>query len=241
MTANGHQRLSVVVDNTRNSIQVWQDRVRDSSLTALLVLEICAIFLAAPLAAKGLPIARAVADGLVLAVLAMVVMLSHRWGAIVLILLGLAAVAASLLPSTGWPPALAVALRRGGDILAFSALTWVVGHAVYAPGRITFQRLQGAVVLYLSLATIFASFYALIWELNPAAFTNVVAPVGGPQEVACMLYFGLTTLTTTGYGDIAAVDPFARALANLEALIGQFYFAMTVTRLVTLKLEDRRR
>ena len=70
-------------------------------MTALLVLELCAIFLAAPLAAKGLPIARAVADGLVLAVLAIMVMLSHRWGPIVLILLGLAAIAASLLPNAG--------------------------------------------------------------------------------------------------------------------------------------------
>lgn len=59
-------------------------------------------------------------------------------------------------------------LRRGGDILTFSALTWVVAHAVYAPGRITFRRLQGAIVLYLNFATIFASAYALIWELSPA-------------------------------------------------------------------------
>src|SRR5215470_15116315 len=97
-----------------------EDRVRDSSLTALLVLEIYAILLAAPLAAKGLPIARAVADGLVLAVLAMVVMLSHRWGAIVLILLGLAAVAASLLLSGEAALVLSAVLRYGGDILAFS-------------------------------------------------------------------------------------------------------------------------
>ena len=111
-------------------------------------------------------------------------------------------------------------LRRGGDILAFSALAWVVAHAVYAPGRITFHRLQGAVVLYLTLATIFASVYGLIWELSPDAFVNLLAPVGGPEEVSTMLYFSLTTLTTTGYGDIVAVDPFARSLANLEAVIG---------------------
>jgi voltage-gated potassium channel Kch len=98
----------------------------------------------------------------------------------------------------------------------------VVGHAVYAPGRITSQRLQGAVVLYLSLAAIFASAYGLIWELSPDAFANLVTPVGGPKEVATMLYFSLTTLTTTGYGDIVAVEPFARSLANLEAIVGQF-------------------
>ena len=132
-------------------------------------------------------------------------------------------------------------LRRGGEILAFSALTWVVAHAVYAPGRITFRRLEGAVVLYLSLATIFASAYALIWELSPGAFANLVAPERSPEEIGSMLYFSFTTLTTTGYGDIVAVDPLARSLAHLEAVIGQFYLAITVARLVTLELADRRR
>jgi hypothetical protein len=52
-------------------------------------------------------------------------------------------------------------LDRGGIILTFSSLTWVVAHAVYAPGRITFHRLRGAVVMYLSAATIFAGAFAL--------------------------------------------------------------------------------
>jgi hypothetical protein len=43
-------------------------------------------------------------------------------------------------------------------------------------------------------------------------------------------------MTTTGYGDIVPVDPFARSLANLEAVIGPFYLAITVARLVTLLL-----
>ena len=210
-------------------------------LTVLLVLEMCAIFLAAPLAAKGLPIAQAVANTLVLAVLMIVVLLSQKWGAIFLILLGLAVTAASYLRSEEWPPISMEIFRRGGNILVFSALTWVVAHAVYAPGRITFHRLQGAIVIYLSLATIFAAAYSLIWELNPGAFANLVAPAGEPEEVANMLYFSLTTLTTTGYGDIVPVDPFARSLANLESVIGPFYLAITVARLVTMELADRRR
>ena len=55
-----------------------------------------------------------------------------------------------------------------------------------------------------------------------------------------MLYFSLATLTTTGYGDIAPLNPFARSLANLESVIGPFYLAITVARLVTLELADRR-
>ena len=66
------------------------------------------------------------------------------------------------------------------------------------------------------------------------------APTWGPGDLATMLYFSLTTLTTTGYGDIVPLDPFARGLANLEAVLGQFYLALTVARLVALELEDRR-
>jgi hypothetical protein len=119
-------------------------------------------------------------------------------------------------------------VRRGGDILIFSALTWVVAHAVYAPGRVTSHRLQGAAVLYLSLATIFASAFGLIWELNPAGFAGPLTLTRGPSENA------------TGYGDITPVDPLARSLANLESVLGQFFLAITVARLVTLELQDRR-
>jgi hypothetical protein len=207
----------------------------------LLVLELFLVFLAAPLAARGWAIARPVAETLVLAVLVIVVILSYRRGAIVAILLGLAAVLASLSFGAEWSPVVASVLHRGGNALTFLALTWVVAHAVYAPGRISYHRLQGAAVVYLNLGTIFAAVFSLIWDLSPTAFANLPAATGGPDELAAMLYFSLTTLTTTGYGDIVAIDPFARSLANLESIIGQFYLAITVARLVTLELEDRRR
>ena len=73
---------SALGDDQRRSLGIWQDRIRDPSLTVLLVLELCAMFIAVPLAAKGLPIARVVADTLVLAALAIVVLLSQKWGAI---------------------------------------------------------------------------------------------------------------------------------------------------------------
>ena len=231
---------SAVVDTHRDSIRAWQDRIRDPSLTLLLVLELCAIFVAVPLAAKGLPIARIVGKALALAGLAIVVLLSYDRGAIVTILLGLAAVVASALFGAGWPPIVRSVLDRGGELFTWSALIWVVIHAVYAPGRITSQRLQGAAVVYLSAALLFASAYALIWELSPDAFANLQASPGGDLETADLMYFSLTTLTTTGYGDILPVDPFARSLANLESVLGLFYIGITITRLVTLELQDRR-
>jgi hypothetical protein len=227
----------------RTAIHTWQDRIRDPSLTVLLILQLCALFVAVPLAAQGRPIARLVAESLVLAVVVIVVMLSHRPGPIVVIMLGLSATFASVWLRRELSPVVEGVLNRGGAILTFSALSWVVAYAVYAPGRITFRRLQGALVLYLNLGTIFASAYHLIWELSPTAFTNLGADVPGidPSQIAVMLYFSFSTLTTTGFGDIVAVNPFARSLANLEAIVGQLYLATTVARLVTLELEDRRR
>jgi hypothetical protein len=231
------RRASVVLGDRRTSFSAWNDRIRDPSLTALLVIELCLVFLAAPLAAKGLPMARHVIETLLLAMGVVVVLLSNRRGAILAIALGVSATLASRL----FGPVAASALHHGGIMLALSAATWVVAHAVFAPGRITFRRLQGAAVVYLNFAMIFASAFGLIWENSPEAFAGLPVAVGAPGELAAMMYFSLTTLTTTGYGDIAPIEPFARGLANLESVIGQFYLAITVARLVTLELQDRRR
>ncbi len=104
----------------------------------MLVLELCLVFLAEPLAAQGLAIARPVAETLILAVVVIVVLLLQRRGAIVAILLGLAAVLTSLSFGKEWSPVAASVLRRGGNVITFSALIWVVAHAVYAPAALRF-------------------------------------------------------------------------------------------------------
>lgn len=42
-----------------------------------------------------------------------------------------------------------------------------------------------------------------------------------------------------GYGDITPVHPIARSLTVLEALTGQLYLTITLTRLVGLQLASR--
>jgi len=116
-------RQTLVLDDQRKRLRAWQERVRDPSLTVLLVLELCTIFLAEPLAPRGLPIAQAAADTLVLFVVLIVVASSHRRGAILFILLGLAATGASFLFGPLWSPVTAGVVRRGGNIVVLSALT----------------------------------------------------------------------------------------------------------------------
>ena len=230
-----------VFHQKRALLQARQDQIRNPSLTVLLILQVFLLFVALPLDASGVPIAKPLGFSLLLLALTIVVMLSHRVVAIVGILLGLTATVSSIALGREWSPVAANVLNHGGAIVVFSALIWVVAHAVYAPGRITFHRLEGAVVVYLSVAMIFEAAFSLVWELVPGAFANLPAAPTSPREVATMLYFSLATLTTTGYGDIVPLNPFARSLANLEAVLGQFYIAITIARLVTLELEDRRR
>jgi hypothetical protein len=187
----GSQSNSIAVNRRLKLIHAWQDQIRDPSLTVLLILELCLMFLAAPLAAKGLPVAGPIIETMFLAVIVVVVMLSRRRGAIAVILLGLAAILASVLLGSGWPAPPRRVLHRGGDILTLSALTWVVSDALYAPGRITLHRLRGAAVMYLNFAMIFASAFSLIRDLNPAAFTSLSGADNDLGELVTMLYFSL--------------------------------------------------
>ncbi len=49
-----------------------------------------------------------------------------------------------------------------------------------------------------------------------------------------LLYFSFTTLTTTGYGDITAINPVVRMWSIFEAIIGTMYNATVIARLVSL-------
>ena len=97
---------------------------------------------------------------------------------------------------------------------------------------------------FLALGLIWAYVFLLL-ELTVPGALHFPDPAPGLPSIqrlqADVVYFSFATLTTLGYGDIVPVDPFARSLANLESIIGQFYLAITVARLVTLELADRRR
>ena len=46
--------------------------------------------------------------------------------------------------------------------------------------------------------------------------------------------------TSTGYGDIVPLHPFARSLANMEGLIGQLFPATLIARIVTLEFQFKK-
>src|SRR4029078_3477314 len=98
----------------------------------------------------------------------------------------------------------------------------------------------GAVLLYLTVGLIFAALYGFVGLSFPGAFHNLAVLQCDFAIEGNLVYFSFVTLTTTGYGDIVPLHPYARALANVEAIIGQLYPATLLARLVTLEISVRR-
>jgi Ion channel len=93
---------------------------------------------------------------------------------------------------------------------------------------VTLQSIYGAISAYLSIGLMFAAFFAAIDHLDGAHFFADAEPA----TTQTLQYFSFVTLTTLGYGDFTAAGSGGRAIAVLEALVGQIFLATLVARLV---------
>jgi Ion channel len=218
----------------------WQERTREPGLTALLVIEGTLIFLITPLASiDALP--RFVLPAMfVLFVLATLVVTSRSHFAAAVVFVAILLSPAGAFVHAEHPSVLTEWLSASGRLLAIAVLSLVIARAVFGSGRVSWHRVQGAIVLYLNFALFFFTIYRLIDVLVPTAFRGL-PPAGSEYgSGAALLYFSFSTLTTVGYGDITPLHPLARNIANLEAVIGQLFPATLLARLVSLEIEHRR-
>lgn len=120
-----------------------------------------------------------------------------------------------------------------GSIFFDAFFAWAILVKTFKQGEITYQRIEGSIVVYLLLGLIFASvFHAVYLFAGPTSFNNIKG-----DNFKEFLYFSFTSLTTMGYGDITPVHPLARSLANFEALMGQLYPAILIARLVSMEFD----
>ena len=96
---------------------------------------------------------------------------------------------------------------------------------------VTTGTLLGAISAFLLIPIAFC--YAFL-SIDAAQATPFF---GQAQPSTSFMYFSLSTLTTVGYGDLAAVTPLARLVATAEAVSGQVYLVTFVAMLVGLRAQ----
>jgi Ion channel len=236
LSGSRHTLASMIGRALNQRLAPLQQRLREPLLAALAVLLPLMIFVIVPLHGAGVIHSQAYGIAAAFALIGAVLVMSGSVVAVaaMLIAFGLA-LAANLLPQPN-PAHLDVHLYAIAWTTIGVALLWVVARTVFGPGHVTYHRVIGAIVLYLTIGVLFVGFFAIVGTLVPNAFSNIKMD-DDPALASNLVYFSFVTLTSVGYGDILPVHPMARSLSNLEAIIGQLYPATLLARLVTLELQ----
>jgi hypothetical protein len=211
----------------------------DSLLTTLTVLLLILLFVVAPLQATGILTAGYIGFGFALVLIPAAFMVSGSRVAVALILLAIALVFVAALLELRTSTTLDILFDASAWLIAGVTLSTVVARAVFGPGKVTFHRIIGAVLLYLTIGQIFVALFSMVAVFLPNAFNNMGPVQGNFPFPDNLIYYSFVTLTTMGYGDIVPVHPFARSLANIEAIVGQLFPATLLARLVTLEIGNQ--
>ncbi|WP_324680319.1 potassium channel family protein [Hymenobacter sp. GOD-10R] len=220
-----------MTNRLNKKLEYWQNQVRESSLTVLFLGQMVLLFVVSPLSSIKV-LTYSIVNGLqILLLIVASFALPARSKARGLILL-------CLMPMVwvfyvGSNLYIGLLLRMVGTL----SITVAVGQAVFRAQQVSRHQLLGAIVIYLNLALLFMGAFIVLNMAFPDAFTTLTKAPLRPGE---LLYFSLTTLTSTGYGDIVPVHPLARSLANLEAVVGQLFLAILLARLVSLNSAETR-
>ena len=139
-------------------------------------------------------------------------------------------------------------LGGGGQWLLYS---WIFGAALYLattiylmryvfrPEVMTVDKLFGAAAAYLMLGILWGYFYTLVGHFYASSFA--VAGEPATLEYYEAIYFSMTVLTTTGFGDIAAISKQAQALCIVEQVVGSLFVAILIARLAGVYPPQSRR
>lgn len=123
------------------------------------------------------------------------------------------------------------------NLLLVAGAPVAIIHALVRRRVIDIQTVLGALCVYILLGMLWSFAYAAVGTIQSEPFFAEQAHA----TLADYLYFSFVTQTTVGYGDFTAAGGLGRALAVLEALIGQLYLVTVIALLVSNLGAGRRR
>ena len=116
------------------------------------------------------------------------------------------------------------------QMLLFLVAAGAVLRAVLSETRVGFRTILGAISVYIIFGLLFTFLYVGIDRLQSGPFFGAGVHVGTGDYV----FFSITTLTTTGYGDLVPAGQPGQMFSGLEMLFGQIFLITLVAGLVSL-------
>ncbi|MBS0603425.1 MAG: hypothetical protein JSS60_00135 [Verrucomicrobia bacterium] len=127
------------------------------------------------------------------------------------------------------------------NMLFTIAFLWVctasILYDVILHAKVTVETLRGVVCAYFMIAFLFAYTYYLIEFLLPGSFHFITRDASFftfSSNLSQLMYFSFVTLLTIGYGDITPLGDISQTIVILEGIVGQFYIAILVARIVSV-------
>ena len=136
-----------------------------------------------------------------------------------------------------WPVARAVTF-----IVPIMTVGMLILIDVLAAKKIVFDMICGALCVFVLFGMCWANLFTFLQRIDSGSFTidfaryNVDPATDPLASAGVFTYYSFVTLTTVGYGDIVPASALARWLVWLEAVFGQFYIAVFVSRLIGLQV-----
>ena len=123
--------------------------------------------------------------------------------------------------------------------ICFMVMACLLLYRVFTEHLASWISMIGAVCGYLLIGLCWTMLYAALDQMNPHAFqfdNHLMVVTGSDQKTGTafsqLIYFSFVTMSTLGYGDIVPQAPLAFTLTWTHSVIGQFYLAVLVARLV---------
>jgi hypothetical protein len=115
-------------------------------------------------------------------------------------------------------------------VLLLSVSAAAVLRAVVTENKVGFRTILGAVSVYISLGLLFTFLFVAVEKIQHQPFFGARTHV----ETGDFPFFSMTTLTTTGYGNLVPAGQPGKMFAVLEMLLGQVFLVTLIARLVSM-------
>lgn len=121
-------------------------------------------------------------------------------------------------------------------IIFMTVCSTSVLYDVLLRARVTLETLRGVICAYFMVAFLFSYIYYLMEFVSPDSFhlLNREEMFSYAEYLSEFLYFSFGILLTMGLGDITPLKDLAQTCVIIEGIIGQFYVAILVARIVSV-------